>query len=114
MTYPYFGYTSVSPREGMRMLESPEISLTFAQDRHDEDPGPCPGCEHFARCGRKLIACQAFAAFTRRDPRWETRSRSPLAETYRAIFKSADLPQLGGGAPRRGRRSAEPLQGVRS
>jgi hypothetical protein len=78
------------------MLESHEISLTFAQERHDDDPGPCPGCANFARCGRKLIACQAFAAFTRRDPRWETRSRSPVAEIYREILKGEDLRQIGG------------------
>ncbi len=74
----------------MLELESlTEISPTthaHAEHHHDNDPGPCPGCPNFARCGRKLIACEAFAAFVRRDRRWPSASRSPLAETYRAVM----------------------------
>lgn len=66
------------------------MSANFGQahDEHgDDDPGPCPGCSNFGRCARELVACEQFAAFTRREPRWETRSKFPLASTYREIFR---------------------------
>ena len=68
------------------MLEevSPEISPTSYD--HDTAPGPCPGCPNFFRCKRKLLACQAFAAFVRRDRHYSIASRLPLAETYREVF----------------------------
>jgi hypothetical protein len=55
-------------------------------DAHDAIPGPCPHCPNFARCARKLLACESFAAFVRRENQWEIRPRVPLAETYRALY----------------------------
>jgi hypothetical protein len=34
----------------------------------------------------QLIACEAFAAFVRRDRHYSNASRIPLAETYRAVY----------------------------
>jgi hypothetical protein len=79
------------------MLDPPsEISQGRAlPDQHDASPGPCLDCPNFALCAREPVACEALRAFTRCE-RWQTRPRSPLASTYREIFKAADLPRIGG------------------
>lgn len=68
------------------MFESPEISPTRQKFRHDDDPGPCPGCSNLVRCALKLIACEAFAGFVAHEKQWESHSRVPLAEIFRAVY----------------------------
>ena len=71
------------------------FGVVHADHSMDASPGPYPGCSNFGRCAQELIACERFAAFTRREPRWETRSMFPQASTYREIFRGADVPADG-------------------
>jgi hypothetical protein len=57
------------------------------EDIGDSDPGPCsPHCPNFRRCALQLVACEAFAAFVRRDRHYWSASRFPAREIYAAVY----------------------------
>ena len=60
------------------------------RDQH-ESGDRCPGRSNFGRCARELIACEQFAGFVSRSPRWESRSRFPMLSTYMELFGSDEV-----------------------
>ncbi len=55
------------------------------------EDGPCDDCRHATRCGRELLACDAFAVWVagRGSKCWQTAPRLPTRERLAAVFKRA-------------------------
>ena len=53
------------------------------------EDGPCDDCRHAPRCGRELLACDAFAVWVAgRGPRhWQTAPRQPTRERYAQVLR---------------------------
>src|SRR5437016_2534509 len=54
---------SVSGREKSRVLGSPRANNPVAEVDTDVGAPPCTGCYFERRCGRDLLACDAFADY---------------------------------------------------
>lgn len=52
------------------------------------EDGPCDDCRHASRCGRELLACDAFAVWVAaKGPRsWQTAPRMPTRERFAGIY----------------------------
>ncbi len=66
---------------------------------NDVGPAPCDGCMHNAKCGGRLLACEAFAQYINTN-RWSPGPREPTREIYARVFAEDDAPKPAAPKPR--------------
>jgi hypothetical protein len=73
-----------------------ELGARISGDVHDESPGPCPSCQHAARCGSRGLACEAYALFVKHGGslRWSKAPRQPSAVIFARLFRECDDKQI--------------------